>query len=336
MQKQSILFVYINFSSFVKADYEILSEYATVTKYQFKPVKGLVRTGIELFRELWFLVFNIRKYDAVFIWFGDYHSFLPVLFAKWFHKKSYVVIGGYDVSTLSEYNYGSFNKPIRSFFTRNTFKFVDLCLPVADALKEKLFLICPQAKSETLATSVNPDKFNFSDYQRSKRIITVSGTENHQRLMIKGLDRFRELALLLPEFEFIIIGAKDSVKHYFEPLPTNLILLPPQQFDQMNQYYQSASFYAQLSRSEGLPNALCEAMMCGCIPFGTNVGDIKVAIGDTGMTINEWSPELLVDFVRKNHNNKSLRDNARERIITLYDPSKRVNRLRQLLGKSSN
>ena len=154
--------------------------------------------------------------------------------------------------------------------------------------------------------------------------------------MIKGLDRFRELALLLPEFEFIIIGAKDSVKHYFEPLPTNLILLPPQQFDQMNQYYQSASFYAQLSRSEGLPNALCEAMMCGCIPLGTNVGDIKVAIGETGMTIKEWSPELLVDFVRKNHNNKSLRDNARERIITLYDPSKRVNRLRQLLGKSSN
>jgi glycosyltransferase involved in cell wall biosynthesis len=336
MQRQSILFVYINFSSFVKADYEILSEYATVTKYQFKPVKGLVRTGIELFRELWFLIFNIRKYDAVFIWFGDYHSLLPVLFAKWFRKESYVVIGGYDVSTLSEYNYGSINKPIRSFFTRNTFKFVDLCLPVADALKEKLFLICPQAKSETLSTSVNPDKFSFDNYQRPKRIITVSGTENHQRLMIKGLDRFRELALLLPEFEFMIIGAKESVKHYFEPLPANLILLPSQHFDQMNQYYQSASFYAQLSRSEGLPNALCEAMMCGCIPLGTNVGDIKVAIGETGLTIKEWNPELLVDFIRKNHNNISLRDSARKRIITLYDPSKRVNRLQQLLGNASN
>jgi len=336
MQKQSILFVYINFSSFVKADYDIFSEHANVTKYQFKPVKGLVRTGIELLKELVFLVFNIRKYDAVFIWFGDYHSFLPVLFAKLFGKKSYVVIGGYDVSTLSEYNYGSFNKPIRSFFTRNTFKFVDLCLPVADALKEKLFLICPQAKSETLATSVNPDKFSFHDYQRPKRIITVSGTENHQRLMIKGLDRFRELALLLPEFEFMIIGAKDNVKHYFEPIPTNLILLPPQQFDQMNQYYQSASFYAQLSRSEGLPNALCEAMMCGCIPFGTNVGDIKVAIGNTGMTISEWNPILLVDFIRKNHNNITLRDNARERIITLYEPSKRKVRLQELLGNASN
>ena len=334
MQKQSILFVYINFSSFVKTDYDILSEYANVTKYQFKPVKGLIRTGIELFRELCFLIFNIRKYDAVFIWFGDYHSLLPVLFAKWFQRKSYVVIGGYDVSTLSEYNYGAFNKPVRSFFTRNTFKYVDMCFPVADALREKLLLINPQAKAETLATNVDPDKFSFSDYQRPQRIITASGTDNHQRLMIKGLDRFRELAELLPEFEFIIIGATEKVKPYFEPIPKNLFLLPPQQFDQMTQYYQSASFYAQLSRSEGLPNALCEAMMCGCIPLGTDVGDIKVAIGNTGITLEDWKPELMVDYIRINHNNKSLRDKARERINALYDPSKRKNRLRQLSDTS--
>ena len=170
---------------------------------------------------------------------------------------------------------------LRSFFTRNTFKYVDLCFPVADALREKLLVIAPEAKAETLATSVDPDKFSFTDYQRPKRIITVSGTENHQRLMVKGLDRFRELAEHLPEFEFIIIGATGIVKPYFEPMPSNLILLPPQQFDQMTQHYQSASYYAQLSRSEGLPNALCEAMMCGCIPIGTDVGDVRIAIGET-------------------------------------------------------
>jgi len=335
MQKKSILFVYINYSSFVKADYDILSLHSDVTKYQFKPVKGLIKTGIELVRELLFLIFNIRKFSAVYIWFGDYHSLFPVLFAKWFRKKSFVVIGGYDVSTLSEYNYGSFNKPVRSFFTRTTFKYVGLCLPVAEALKEKLLKICPDAKAETLATSVNPEKFSFTEYQRSKRIITVSGTENQQRMMIKGLDRFRELAILIPDFEFIIIGAGENVKHYFEPLPLNLILLPPQQFEQMTQFYQSASFYAQLSRSEGLPNALCEAMMCGCIPLGTNVGDIKVAIGESGITIDEWTPELLVDFILMNQNNNLLRDMARKRIVTLYEPFKREKRLLQLLETAS-
>ena len=286
---------------------------------------------MEVMKELFFLVLHIRKYDAVYVWFGDYHSLLPVIFAKWFRKKSFVVIGGYDVSTLSEYNYGAFNKPIRSFFTKNTFKNADLCLPVAEALRDKLRMICPLAKAETLSTGVDSDQFNFTGYLRAKRIITVSGTDNQQRLMIKGLDRFRALAEQLPEFECIIIGASEGVKPYFEPLPSNLMLLPPQPFEQISQYYQNASFYAQLSRSEGLPNALCEAMMCGCIPVGTDVGDIRVTIGDTGITLTEWNPEQAIDFIRNNHNNNALRDNAHERIITLYDPARRITRLGQLL-----
>ncbi len=331
MQKQSILFVYVNYSSFVKADFEILSTFVNVTKYQFKPGKGIFKTGIEVLKELIFLIFNGFKFDSVFVWFGDYHSMLPVLFAKLFRKKSFVVIGGYDVSTLSEYKYGSFSNPIRAFFTRNTFRFVDICFPVADALRKKLLVINPKAKAETIATSVDVKKFNFSEYERQKSIITVSGTDNHQRLMVKGLDRFRELATWLPEFEFIIIGATDGVKSYFEPLPANLTLLPPQQFDQLTQHYERSSFYAQLSRSEGLPNALCEAMLCGCIPVGTNVGDIQITIGNTGLTIDDWNPEGLVDFIRLNHNSIQLRDQARERIRMLYDPAKRVERFRELM-----
>jgi len=336
MQKQSILFVYVNYSSFVKADFEILSTFANVTKYQFKPEKGIFKTGIELLKELIFLIFRGFKFDSVFIWFGDYHSLLPVLFAKIFRKKSFVVIGGYDVSTLSEYKYGSFSNPIRAFFTRNTFKFVDICFPVAEALRKKLLVINPKATAETIATSVDTEKFSFSEYERSKSIITVSGTDNHQRLMVKGLDRFRELAICLPEFEFYIIGASYGVRAYFEPLPANLNLLPAQQFDQLTQYYVNASFYAQLSRSEGLPNALCEAMLCGCIPVGTNVGDIRVTIGNAGLTIDDWKTEALVDFIRMNHNNIQLRDRARERIITLYNPEKRMERFRQLMESSAD
>ncbi|MEI6677854.1 MAG: glycosyltransferase [Mariniphaga sp.] len=332
MKKQSILFVYVNYSSFVKADYEILSSFADVTKYQFKPSKGIIRTGIELLKELIFLLFKAKKFDSVFIWFGDYHSLLPVLFSNLYRRKSFVVIGGYDVSTLQEYGYGSFSHPIRAFFTRNTFKKVDGCFPVAEALKKKLLLIHPAAIAETIATSTDSERFSFLEYERPKRIITVSGTENYQRLMVKGLDRFRELAACLPEYEFLIIGAAETVKSFFEPRPGNLVLLPLQQFGQLTQHYQSASYYAQLSRSEGLPNALCEAMLCGCIPIGTNVGDIQITIGNTGLTIEEWNTEELVSFIRLNHNKNQLRDLAREQILRIYNPAKRVDRFKQLMG----
>lgn len=331
MKKQSVLFVYVNYSSFVKADFEILSTFANVTKYQFKPGKGVFRTGIELLKQFIYLIFNSLSYDTFFIWFGDYHSLLPVLFAKILRKKSFVVIGGYDVSTLSEFKYGAFSSPLRAFFTRNTFKFVGRSFPVAEALRKKLFEINPETIAETLATNCDSVKFCFSKYDRPKRILTISGTENKQRLMVKGLDRFRELAICLPEFEFLIVGVGETAKAYFEPLPENLIFLPPQPFDQLTSAYENASFYAQLSRSEGLPNALCEAMLCGCIPVGTNVGDIQVTIGDAGLTIDDWKPEPIVEFIRANHNNSQLRDLARLKIETLYNPEKRIRRFRELI-----
>ena len=329
MRQQSVLFVYVNYSSFVKADYEMLSSFANVTKYQFKPGKGLFKTGISLLKELIFLIFNGFKFDSTLIWFGDYHSLLPVLFAKLFGKKSFVVIGGYDVSTLSEYGYGAFANPLRAFFTRNTFKTMNLGLPVAEALRIKLLKIYPEAKAETIATICYPDKFTLTDYDRPKRVITISSTESHQRLMVKGLDRFRELALRMPDFEFEIIGVSEKVKQYFEPIPANLILSPPLQYEELTQVYQGASFYAQLSRSEGLPNALCEAMLCGCIPVGTNVGDIQVAIGNAGCTIDEWNIDFLVEFIRLNHDKSEFRERARDRIIELYNPEKRIHKFRE-------
>jgi len=332
MKKQSILFVYIDYSTFVQADFEILSSFANISKYQFKPVKGLVRTGFELLKELIFLIFLGYRYDSVFIWFSDYHSLLPVLYATIFRKKSFVVIGGYDVASLPEFKYGALSNPVRAFFSRKTLKLATMCFPVAEALKKKLLEIIPDAKAEVIATRQDAEKFNFTCFDREKRVITLSATNNYQRFMVKGLDRFRELALKLPEFEFQLIGASESVRHYFEPLPQNLILLPAANFDQMIQYYRSASFYAQLSRSEGLPNALCEAMLCGCIPIGTNVGDIKITIENIGKTVDEWDPEVLADFIRENHNNNSLRKQSRERIILKYDKTIREKRFASFIS----
>ena len=86
MQKKNILFVYVNFSSFVKADYEILSTFAHVTKYQFKPGKGIINTGLKLLNQFSYLLLHIWRFDAVFIWFSDYHSLLPILFSKFGRK----------------------------------------------------------------------------------------------------------------------------------------------------------------------------------------------------------------------------------------------------------
>lgn len=331
MQRKKILFIYSNFSSFVAQDHEILCSVCEVDQYRFKAIKGLAGTGFEIIKQFFFLFAHIWKYQAVYVWFADYHSLLPVLFAKLLNKKSFIVVGGYDVSYLPEYNYGSFNRPIRKFFAKTALRHATICFPVAEALGNKIKIISPVSNIEVLPTSTDSQQFNISEYERSKTVLTVALTENYQRAMIKGLDRFRELAALMPDYEFTIIGVNDKFRSFFEPLPVNLKLIPSVSYNELPDYYNKASFYAQFSRSEGLPNSLCEAMLCGCIPLGTDVGDIKLAIDGIGLVLNDWNPETIPDFVSSNHNNSSLRKLSRARITEKYNPQIRRNRLTNLI-----
>ena len=302
-----------------------------VHQYRFHAVKGLAATANEVIRQCFYLAFRMRDYDAVYIWFADYHSLLPVIFARIFNKKSFVVVGGYDVNYLPEYKYGSFNRPIRKFFAMNTLKYATLCFPVAKALGQKISNIAPKAKVEVLPTSTDYEKFVPGDSTRPKSIITVATVADQQRAMIKGLDRFRELAVAMPDFKFTIIGVSDTFRDFFEPVPANLDLLPGVDYEKLPLYYGEASFYAQFSRSEGLPNSLCEAMLCGCIPMGTDVGDIADAVGNTGVVTQSWETNVLAEFAIKNHNNDMLRQLSRNRIIEKYHPDIRRKRLVSLL-----
>lgn len=319
MQKK-ILFVYTNFSTFVRTDYEILSEVHNVTLYQFMPVKGLVKTAWQMLRQKLFLLINFWKYDAVFIWFADYHSFLPVLFAKLFGKKSFVVVGGYDVANIPEYRYGSLSSPLRKKLTLLTFKYATRCIAVVDELEKKIKSVCPDAKTKTIYTGYKfvGEKSAVFEQKREKIILTVSITENQQRVFIKGLDRFSELAEKLPEYTFYLIGSNENTRHLFEPVPENLILLPSLKQAELKDYYTKASFYAQFSRSEGLPNALCEGMLYGCIPIGTNVGGIPAAIGNLGFLTDEWNVQTVANYVRNNHN-KANREAFSKRIKDKFD-----------------
>jgi len=66
--------------------------------------------------------------------------------------------------------------------------------------------------------------------------------------------------------------------------------------EELIKYYQKAKVY-QLSEYEGLPNALCEAMLCECVPAGTRYCGIPTAIGDTGMCLMVIQ-KIVLSFVR--------------------------------------
>jgi glycosyltransferase involved in cell wall biosynthesis len=297
--KKQILFIHTTWSTFVKTDFEILSEQFEVTRYQFKPVKGFLKTAIQFVKQFFYLLFKISKFDAVFVWFADYHSFLPVLFTKILNKKSIVVIGGYDVVKMPELNYGVFTSKIRGFCAQFSMKQSTLNLAVSKNVERKVRWIAPKANTRLLYNCVNISANRDLQIQKENLIITVGLIDSERTFFLKGIDTFIKVAEKLPEFKFLIIGvSKNLPSHLLKPHPKNLEWVERVNHEELEVYYKKAKIYCQFSRSESFGVSVVEAMSFGCIPVVTNVGGMPEIVGNYGIVSKRDVSEIL-DSIKK-------------------------------------
>ena len=84
---------------------------------------------------------------------------------------------------------------------------------------------------------------------------------------------------------------------------------------------------------EGLPNSVCEAMLCGCIPVGVRAGGIPIAIGDAGFIAEKREVKEIVEAIQKGLNSgDDLRLKARERVISKFSLNNRKVNLNNLIS----
>jgi glycosyltransferase involved in cell wall biosynthesis len=114
---------------------------------------------------------------------------------------------------------------------------------------------------------------------------------------------------------------------------SNVIILPPTKNDDLIEIYSRHQYYLQLSMAEGFPNALCESMLCGCIPIVSNVFSMPEIIGDSGYVLKERNHDqlksLILNALKDPSSNKS--DLARNRIKENYTLTKRKDALIKLI-----
>ena len=247
------------------------------------------------------------------------------------NKKFVIVLGGYDCVSFPTIGYGAFaNKWMRKAVIYS-YKRADLLLPVHESLiysdytysseypdKQGIRAFVPnlQTPHQTIFNGYDALKWpaDLSKKKPRTAITIAAGIEENRRSILKGIDIVLELAKAHPDYEFIIVGGS------LVNTPINVTVHPQLPQSELLKLLQQSQFYLQLSISEGFPNALCEAMLCGCIPIVSNVASMPEIIGDSGAILETKSQRDLSSILKKLEleNNIALQQKSINRITELY------------------
>jgi glycosyltransferase involved in cell wall biosynthesis len=345
MSKKRALVFHTFKSTFVTKDMDILSEQYGVSDHNFYSDKKY-KTPLQFLSQTVFLLRKIWGADLLLCQFAGYHSFLPSLYAKITGKPCIIVVGGTEAHYFPGIGYGNWQKGLVKCFTILSFK---LCSHIAPKHKTLMFTEYtydekepnPQGIYARLPGLKTPyteitNGYDAAKWQRSKEkrkntFITVAhGWEYGFQVQLKGIDLIFQIAPFFPECEFAILGMKDDSG--LPDKPVNVTVLPPAKNEELTHVFSAFEFYLQLSIAEGFPNALCEAMLCECIPVGSNVFSIPEIIGDSGFILMKRDINELKLIMQKalNSNRLALMKRSRERIAQNYTLEKRKVRLLDL------
>ena len=292
-----ILYTFPIRTAFIDRDLEMISPTIKIRALEFtqSPVKLPFYFLLQFFQLLWFL----PKTTQYLCFFGGYHSVLPVWFGKIFGKKCTIQAGGTDCINMPEIGYGNFRKKWLRMATVYSFKNCNLILPVAEALvkqdyqydprispKQGLLNLIPDLKTPIQVIPNGFDTVFWRDLGKKRNpfsfISVATGTSNPSRAKVKGYDLIELLAANHPDWSFTLAGDER-----YKSANSNVKILGKQNPDSLRNLYNQHQFYVQLSTSEGFPNALGEAMACGCIPIGSAVGAIPEIIGQAGFILSK-------------------------------------------------
>ena len=274
--------VYINRSSFIKSDIDILK----CSEYKFTPsIKGFIKQ---------FFYFLTHRYDQYYIFFCDLHGLIPVLFSR-LHGKSTILVGGYDAVRIDDY--GIFDGGVKSKIIKLIYKLAhDVIISSGDELKERL-----NRHIKTDAEVIYPgiDTSFFTPAKGIKRdidYITTAGATNEKIFYRKGLNRFINMAESNPDKKFVIINCSILIN-------INNIEVTGRVSDlELKKYYNRSKYYCQLSRYESFGISLIEAMSMGCMPIVSDVGMMKIIAGNVttreearNRAVNNYSLKIRIN-----------------------------------------
>lgn len=318
---KKVLFVYNHERSFIQKDMEILSGYFEVKPFFYNKEKNILKL-----RKL------VNWCDLIYCWFASYHTLWPFFLGILYKKQKVVVVGGYDACGIE--GYGIFSTWRGRRLAKFIYKNADLILVVDESLKKDILKhskLKISNKIQVLPTGYNSQHWKPKG-KKEPIVLTVCYVDK-SNWWRKGINTLIEVAEKLSNVKFYCVGkVHGNIKLQIDKSPKNIIFTNWISDEELLRFYQKSKVYCQLSKYEGLPNVLCEAMLCECIPVGTKQCGIPTAIGDTGFYVPYGDVDKTIKAIKKALNSSpELGKKARKRIKERFPTERRKEELLKCL-----
>ena len=325
--KKKILFLSAYNSSFVRNDRDILERFADVTTISI-PIKRNIFTIVSLAYKVFV---GVCKNDIIYCWFAELPAYISVFFSKLLHKKSIVVIGGYEVANVPGIKYGGMLNPKNVKKVRYILHNTDITLAVSKSNKKEIEDNFITKRLQLVYNGVQTESF-YPQGDKKDIVITV-GNVTRETLQRKGLETFVKSAALLPDTKFILIGKHfDESSEYLSSIASdNVIFTGFVNDNELLKYLQEAKVYVQVSAHEGFGISLAEAMLCECIPVVTSCGALPEVAGASAFYVPFNDPTKTAKSIQDALNEKT-GEQFRKHILNNYSLRSREEQLRKLIG----
>ena len=308
-------------------DIKILRKHYDVSTIHVSP-KNMIRT---------FFDFAIKapKCDVLYVWFAGFQAVLAAVFAKLFHKKMVLLVGGYDAVANRKIGYGAFMTWYRSAMAHFSYRNATLVLSVSMHTLRSVLRHDSPRKMMLLYNAVDSNRF-VSFTPKEKVAMTVAYIDK-ANIIRKGLHVFAQAASYFDDVQFVLVGKdKDGSANELKKESGDRLLITGYLNDEkLLRFFSKSSVYLQLSYEESFGIALAQAMSCECIPIVTKLGALPEVVGDTGYYVPYGDVDATVKAVKKaleDPKRTDLGKKARERIDSKFSLLERERKLVSILN----
>jgi glycosyltransferase involved in cell wall biosynthesis len=278
----------------------------------------------------------VQQSDIVYTWFASTYAAAAVATARTFHRRSVIAIGGADVAGIKEIGYGIWISPWKSRLVSYALRMADRVLAVDPFLKEEAIR---RAHYDGQNIEYLPTGYDSSFWspggEKTDSVLTVAVCDSESRVLVKGVDLLLDTARCIPGTKFLLVGIQEPHAGELRArAPANIEIRGSVSREELLALYRRSRVYCQPSRFEGLPNAVCEAMLCGCVPVCTDVGGMRTPVAGHGFLVPWGDPGTLAAAIKEALSAPAGQGSGgRESIASRFTPGRREQGLMNLIGE---